>query len=129
MSAWAVADLVQCLPFLSVCTWNEKVVREVFNMIQFLVTAVIVVIFLFILVVVLALMTWIVTRLLRFLFPQKFAQAAKAMQGKKKKLLRDKDTQFEQRCPSCSYFGSCPAGMKMAAPCRFYAASDSGSGE
>lgn len=90
-------------------------------MISFLVTSVIVVIFVFILVVVLSLMAWVVTRLLRFLFPQRFAQAAKAVQDKKDKLIRKKGEKLEDRCPSCDFFGSCPAGMQMAAPCRFYA--------
>lgn len=91
-------------------------------MIQFLVTAVIVVIFVFLLVVVLALMTWVITRLLRFLFPQKFAQAAQAVQARKKKISPKKGEKLEDRCPKCAYFGACPAGMQMAAPCRFYAA-------
>ena len=90
-------------------------------MISFLVTSVIVVIFAFILVVILSLMAWIVTRLLRFLFPQRFAQAAQAVQNKKKKLIHKKDELLEDRCPSCAFFGSCPAGMQMAAPCRFFA--------
>lgn len=41
-------------------------------MIKFLVTAAIVLIFLFILVLVSCLMVWVVTRLLRWLFPQRF---------------------------------------------------------
>lgn len=41
-------------------------------MIKFLVTAAIVLIYLFILVLVSCLMVWVVTRLLRWLFPQRF---------------------------------------------------------
>ncbi len=54
-------------------------------MIKFLVTAVIVLICLFLMALMLCLMTWVITRLLRFLFPQRFAPKASAKKPKKKK--------------------------------------------
>lgn len=86
-------------------------------MIQFLVTAVIVVVFLFLLVVILALMTWVITRLLRFLFPQKFAAVVKAQKSKKKTPTQIKGERVEDRCSDCDNFGRCPAAMQMPYPC------------
>lgn len=55
-------------------------------MIKFLVTAAIVLVCVFILVLVLCLMIWVVTRLLRWLFPQRFGgKAAPAKKSKKVK--------------------------------------------
>lgn len=54
-------------------------------MIKFLVTAVIVLICLFLMALMLCLMTWVITRLLRFLFPQRFAGKVSAKKPKKKK--------------------------------------------
>lgn len=55
-------------------------------MIKFLVTAAIVLVCVFILVLVLCLMIWVVTRLLRWLFPQRFgSKAAPAKKSKKVK--------------------------------------------
>lgn len=55
-------------------------------MIKFLVTAVIVLICLFLMALMLCLMTWVITRLLRFLFPQRFGSGkAPAKKVKKKK--------------------------------------------
>lgn len=55
-------------------------------MIKFLVTAVIVLICLFLMALMVCLMTWVITRLLRFLFPQRFRPApAPAKKPKKKK--------------------------------------------
>lgn len=51
-------------------------------MIKFLVTAVIVLICVFLMALMVCLMVWIITRLLRFLFPQRFRLAAPT--GKKK---------------------------------------------
>lgn len=51
-------------------------------MIKFLVTAVIVLICVFLMALMACLMVWIITRLLRFLFPQRFRPAAPT--GKKK---------------------------------------------
>lgn len=51
-------------------------------MIKFLVTAVIVLICVFLMALMVCLMVWIITRLLRFLFPQRFRPAATT--GKKK---------------------------------------------
>lgn len=51
-------------------------------MIKFLVTAVIVLICVFLMALMVCLMVWIITRLLRFLFPQRFHPAAPT--GKKK---------------------------------------------
>ncbi len=87
-------------------------------MIQFLVTAVIVVVFLFLLVVLLALMTWVITRLLRFLFPQKFA--AVVQKSKKKAPTLIKGERVEDRCSECATFGKCPAALQMPAPCKMF---------
>ena len=54
-------------------------------MIKFLVTAVIVLICLFLMALMLCLMTWVITRLLRFLFPQRFGPKAPAPLKKPKK--------------------------------------------
>lgn len=51
-------------------------------MIKFLVTAVIVLICVFLMALMVCLMVWIITRLLRFLFPQRFRPAVPT--GKKK---------------------------------------------
>ena len=53
-------------------------------MIKFLVTAAIVLICLFILVLVSCLMVWVVTRLLRWLFPQRFGGKAAPVKKPKK---------------------------------------------
>ena len=54
-------------------------------MIKFLVTAVIVLICLFLMALMLCLMTWVITRLLRFLFPQRFGPKAPTTKKPKKK--------------------------------------------
>lgn len=53
-------------------------------MIKFLVTAAIAMVCLFILVLVSCLMVWVVTRLLRWLFPQRFGGKAAPMKKPKK---------------------------------------------
>lgn len=53
-------------------------------MIQFLVTAAVVLVCVFILVLVLCLMIWVVMRLLRFLFPQRFAPKTAPVKKAKK---------------------------------------------
>ena len=53
-------------------------------MIQFLVTAAVVLVCVFILVLVSCLMIWVVTRLLRFLFPQRFGPKAVPVKKPKK---------------------------------------------
>lgn len=62
-------------------------------MIKFLVTAAIVLVCVFILVLVLCLMIWVVTRLLRWLFPQRFGiKATPAKKPKKvKKVVEEED--------------------------------------
>lgn len=55
-------------------------------MIKFLVTAVIVLICLFLMALMLCLMVWVVTRLLRFLFPQRFGSGKAAPKKPKKKV-------------------------------------------
>lgn len=54
-------------------------------MIKFLVTAVIVLICLFLMALMLCLMTWVITRLLRFLFPQRFGPGKALVKKPKKK--------------------------------------------
>lgn len=53
-------------------------------MIKFLVTSVVVLICLFLMALLLCLMVWVITRLLRFLFPQRFRSQAPAKKKKKK---------------------------------------------
>lgn len=57
-------------------------------MIKFLVTALIVIVCVFILVLMLCVMVWAVTRLLRFLFPQRFGPGKAAPKKPKKKVKR-----------------------------------------
>ena len=65
-------------------------------MIKFLVTAAIVLVCLFILVLVSCLMVWVVARLLRWLFPQRFGgKAAPAKKPKKAKKVTAEDEDEE----------------------------------
>ena len=57
-------------------------------MIKFLVTALIVIVCVFILVLMLCVMVWAVTRLLRFLFPQRFGPGKATPKKPKKKVKR-----------------------------------------
>lgn len=99
-------------------------------MIQFLVTAVFAVIVLFLLALLLCLMIWVVAKLLRFLFPHKFAVPAPVPGQKEKKGKKKHKNQpdqivperMEDRCKSCADFGSCPAAFSgVVYPCRYYA--------
>ena len=54
-------------------------------MVKFLVTSVVVLICLFLMALLLCLMVWVITRLLRFLFPQRFRSAQAPAKKKKKK--------------------------------------------
>ena len=68
-------------------------------MIKFLVTAAIVLVCLFILVLVSCLMVWVVMRLLRWLFPQRFGPKARLVTKKPKKVkkvVRDEDDEDEE---------------------------------
>lgn len=68
-------------------------------MIKFLVTAAIVLVCVFILVLVLCLMIWVVTRLLRWLFPQSFggkATPAKKPKKVKKVVLTEADDRDDE---------------------------------
>ena len=63
-------------------------------MIKFLVTALIVIVCVFILILMLCVMVWAVTRLLRFLFPQRFGlgkAAPKKPKKKVKKIIEEED--------------------------------------
>lgn len=53
-------------------------------MVKFLVTGVVVLICLFLMALLLCLMVWVITRLLRFLFPQRFRSQAPTKKKKKK---------------------------------------------
>ena len=53
-------------------------------MVKFLVTSVVVLICLFLMALLLCLMDWVITRLLRFLFPQRFRSQAPTKKKKKK---------------------------------------------
>lgn len=53
-------------------------------MVKFLVTSVVVLICLFLVALLLCLMVWVITRLLRFLFPQRFRSQAPTKKKKKK---------------------------------------------
>lgn len=92
-------------------------------MIQFLVTAVIVVIALFILALLLCLMVWVVTKLLRFLFPQRFnvSKTKKDKKDKKKPVNHVTGQAVEDRCDKCSSYGTCPMPFLVPAPCLRYA--------
>lgn len=91
-------------------------------MIQFLVTAVIVVIGLFLLTLMLCLMIWVITKLLRFLFPQFRGAEVSAKLPKEKKGKKDKSQRLENRCINCTSFGRCPlAQTEVKYPCRFFA--------
>lgn len=54
-------------------------------MVKFLVTSVVVLICLFLMALLLCLMVWVITRLLWFLFPQRFRSAQAPAKRKKKK--------------------------------------------
>ena len=88
-------------------------------MIQFLVTALIVVICLFLLAVMACLMIWVITKLLRFLFPGKFSGASVKKEKKKRKEVVPE--QMEDRCVNCVNFGKCPLALgEVVYPCKFY---------
>ena len=53
-------------------------------MVKFLVTSVVVLICLFLMALLLCLMVWVITRLLRFLFPHRFRSQAPTKKKKKK---------------------------------------------
>ncbi len=53
-------------------------------MVKFLVTSVVVLICLFLMALLLCLMVWVITRLLRFLFPQRFRSQVPTKKKKKK---------------------------------------------
>ena len=90
-------------------------------MIQFLVTAVIVVIGLFLLTLMLCLMVWVVTKLLRFLFPRFRGEVSAEKLPKEKKIKKEKSARLEDRCTSCTSFGRCPlAQTEVKYPCRFF---------
>ena len=91
-------------------------------MIQFLVTTVIVVIGVFLLVLLISLMVWVVTKLLRFLFPQLRSEVSGDKPPKEKKPKKNKSVRLEDRCTSCTSFGRCPlAQTEVKYPCRFFA--------
>lgn len=54
-------------------------------MVKFLVTSVVVLICLFLMALLLCLMVWVITRLLRFLFPQRFRSQVSVKKPNKKK--------------------------------------------
>lgn len=86
-------------------------------MIQFLVTAVIVVICLFLLILLLCLMVWSISWVLRILFPSKFGTKT----PKKKKPTKVKGQRVEDRCAECATYGRCPAAFTgVLYPCQYY---------
>lgn len=90
-------------------------------MIQFLVTAVFVVLAAFVLALVLCLMIWVITKLLRFLFPHRFEAAPKSKKPKKFKPEQHiTGEQVEDRCGDCAAYGTCPMPYLVPAPCRLY---------
>lgn len=75
-------------------------------MVKFLVTSVVVLICLFLMALLLCLMVWVITRLLRFLFPQRFRSQAPAKKEKEEALPgRDRGgrgvTHFCRQAPGC----------------------------
>lgn len=65
-------------------------------MIKFLVTALIVIVCVFILILMLCVMVWAVTRLLRFLFPQRFGPGKAAPKKPKKKVKKIVEEEDEE---------------------------------
>ena len=67
-------------------------------MLKFLVTGVVYMVCLFILVLVSCLMIWVITRLLRWLFPQRFGPKARPVKKPKKvkKVVRVEDDEDEE---------------------------------
>ena len=63
--------------------WHNTKKLGIF-MVKFLVTSVVVLICLFLMALLLCLMVWVITRLLRFLFPQRFRSQAPTKKKKKK---------------------------------------------
>ena len=89
-------------------------------MIQFLVTAVIVVIGVFLLTLLLCLMTWAIVKLLRFLFPH--LSLASPASGEKKPKKKKPEQRLEDRCLNCTSFDKCNLYQKgVPYPCRFFA--------
>ena len=86
-------------------------------MIQFLVTAVFVVIALFFLALILCLMVWVVTKLLRSLFPQKFQAKPKKEKKSGKSINHVTGVACEDRCDKCSDYGICPMPFLVPSPC------------
>lgn len=90
-------------------------------MIQFLVTAVIVVICVFLLVLLLSLMVWVISWAWRILFPSKFSGVPVKKEKKKKKAKEVVGERMEDRCLNCVNFGKCPlASRDVVYPCKFY---------
>lgn len=90
-------------------------------MIQFLVTTVIVVIGVFLLVLLISLMVWVVTKLLRFLFPQLRSEVSGDKPLKEKKPKKDKSARLEDRCFNCTSFDICAMVQnEVKYPCRFF---------
>lgn len=89
-------------------------------MIKFLVYAVVVVICLFLLALMLCLMVWVVTKLLRFLFPEKYsAGSPKLKKDKKQKSAPISSTEY--RCGKCADLQTCVAACTgVAYPCAHY---------
>lgn len=65
-------------------------------MIKFLVTALIVIVCVFILILMLCVMVWAVTRLLRFLFPQRFGPGKATPKKPKKKVKKIVEEEDEE---------------------------------
>ena len=65
-------------------------------MIKFLVTALIVIVCVFILILMLCVMVWAVTRLLRFLFPQRFGPGKPTPKKPKKKVKKIVEEEDEE---------------------------------
>ena len=60
-------------------------------MVKFLVTSVVVLICLFLMALLLCLMVWVITRLLRFLFPQRFRSQAPTKKKKSSPAVTEED--------------------------------------
>lgn len=89
-------------------------------MIKVLVYAVVVVICLFLLALMLCLMIWSVTKLLRFLFPEKYrAGSPKPKKDKKKESAPASSTEY--RCGKCADLQTCVAACTgVAYPCEHF---------
>ena len=89
-------------------------------MIQFIVTAIFIVVGVFLLSLIICLMTWVITKFLRLLFPHKFQAKPKVEKKSGKPAQHITGQAVEDRCDKCAEYGICPMPFLVPAPCRKY---------